>query len=339
MSGPGIGGSATDGTGLEITLTETFDHLPADGTVFGSPAWLAATREALPFELKVLEARKAGKLLCYLPLQFIRRGGMTKAFTPVLTYYGGPYFLMPPDLRFHEAAKIRYDALAGILAWLGRRYHYVQLTPDAADVRAGLDAGWECRPKATVLNRLRSDSSLDLGGDSMRNVRKAEKAGLTMGPGRDEGAFGRAFARTFERKGLGMPWRPEWAVALRRGLTAAGLLENRSVLSPEGKEIAFASVALDRPRERAVLWYSCSLEEADRTGAMHFLMYRLLEAYRADFEVFDLCGADHRGLSEFKEKFAQEIEIRHSFEKYRGPVTRAVMSAFTLARSKGSHGR
>jgi hypothetical protein len=318
--------------GLEIAWAEAWDHLPSGETVFGSPAWLAATRKALPFELKVLEARKGGKLLCYLPLQFIRRGGMSKAFTPILTYYGGPYFPLPSDLRFHERAKLRYDVLAEVLHWLGERFHYVQLTPDDADVRAGLDAGWNCRPKATVLNRLRSEGSLDLGGDSLRNVRKAEKAGLTLGPGRDEEGFGRAFARTFERKGLDMQWRPEWAVALRRELTAAGLLDNRSVFSAAGKEIAFASVALDRPRKRAVLWYSCSLEEADRTGAMHYLLYHLLETYRAEFEVFDLCGADHRGLSEFKEKFAQEIQIRHGFEKYKGPVTKAVMGAFTLAR-------
>ncbi|MDB5048224.1 MAG: hypothetical protein JWO30_1295 [Fibrobacteres bacterium] len=316
----------------EWSLADAWDHLPGEETVFASPAWLTATAKALPFELKVLEGRKGGKLLCYLPLQIIRRGGLAKAFTPILTYYGGPYFPPASDLRFHERTKLRYDLQAEALRWLGKRFHYVLLTPDDSDVRAGLDEGWDCRPKVTVVNRLKSGGSLDLGGDSLRNVRKAEKAGLTLGPSRDEDGFRKAFERTFLRKGLAMQWKPEWAVDLRRELTAAGLLENRSVLTAEGAEIAFASVALDRPRKRAVLWYSCSLREADRTGAMHFLLYRLLELYRADFEVFDLCGADHRGLSEFKEKFGQELIVRHSLEKYRGPVSRVLLGAFARAR-------
>ncbi|HKP94759.1 MAG TPA: hypothetical protein VJ385_03280 [Fibrobacteria bacterium] len=316
----------------EWSLAASWDHLPAGETVFASPAWLTATAKALPFELKVLEGRKEGKLACYLPLQIVRRGGLSKAFTPILTYYGGPYFPLAPGLRFHERAKLRYDLTAEALRWLDGRFHYLLLTPDDAEVRAGIDQGWDCRPRVTVLNRLRAEDGRDPGGDTLRNVRKAEKAGLTLGPGRDDEAFGRAFARTFARKGLAMRWKAEWAVALRRELTAAGLLENRSVISPEGREIAFASVALDRPRNRAVLWYSCSLEEADRTGAMHFLIQGLLDRYRADFEVFDLCGADHRGLSEFKEKFGHELFTRHALEKYRGPVSRALLGAFARAR-------
>jgi hypothetical protein len=187
---------------------------------------------------------------------------------------------------------------------------------------------------ATVINRLRTGASLDLGGDTMRNVRKAEKAGLVFGPGRDEQGFARAFARPFARRGLPMAWKPEWALALRSELAAAGLLDNHAVADAAGKEIAFASVALDRPCKRAVLWYSCSLGEADKTGDMHFLLYRLLEAYRGggEFEIFDLCGADHRGLAEFKEKFAHELQIRHRLEKWKGPATRAVMGAFTRVR-------
>lgn len=314
------------------TLAAAWDHLPAEETVFASPAWLTATAKALPFELKVLEGRREGKLLCYLPLQIIRRGGLSKAFTPILTYYGGPYFLPPSDLRFHERVKLRYDLFAQALEWLNARFHYVLLTPDDADVRAGLDRNWISRPMTTVISRLTPEKAPDLGGDTLRNVRKAEKAGLTLGPGKDEDGFGRAFARTFLRKGVAMAWKPEWALALRRELAAAGLMENLAVVSAEGREIAFASVALDRPRKRAVLWYSCSLEEADRTGAMHFLLHRLLQRYRAGYEVFDLCGADHRGLSEFKEKFGQELITRHGLEKYRGPVSRLLLGAFARAR-------
>ncbi len=322
------------GPAHEWSLSETWNHLPREGTIFGSPAWLDATAKALPFELKVLEGRWGGELRCYLPLQIIRRGGLSKAFTPILTYYGGPYFLPAGDQRFHERVKFRYNLLSEALRWLNRRFHYVLLTPDDADVRAGLDLGWSCLPKTTVLNRLKSEGSMDLGGDAVRNVRKAEKAGLTLGPGKDEDGFRRAFERTFARKGLAMRWKPEWAVALRRELTAAGLLENLSVLTPQGAEIAFASVAPDRPLGRAVLWYSCSLPEADRNGAMPFLIQRLLERYRAGagFEVFDLCGADHRGLSEFKERFGQELMVRHSLERYRGPISRALLGAFAQAR-------
>ena len=317
----------------ETAFASGWDHLPQDGTVFGSPAWLSATARALPFELKVLEARAEGKLTGYLPLQVIRRGGLSRAFTPILAYYGGPYIIAPPDARFHERTRLRYEATDALLSRAASEFHHVSLTPEDVDVRAGLDAGWESRPMFTVSNRLDSEASLDLGGDTLRNVRKAEKAALVFGPGRDEAGFAKAFTRTFARKGLAMAWKPDWATAMRRELAAAGLLANHAVSDAQGREIAFASVALDRPRKRAVLWYSCSLEEADKTGAMHLLMYRLLETYRTDYQVFDLCGADDRGLAGFKEKFARELSVRYGLEKWKGPGTRALMGAFTRVRA------
>ena len=319
-------------SGIETGFAAGWDQLPPGETVFGSAEWLTATAKALPFDIRILEARQAGKLAGYLPLQVIRRGGMTRAFTPILAYYGGPYIPSADDLRFHERTKLRYEVTTALLARAAREFHHVSLTLDDPDVRAGLDAGWSCRPMYTVVNRLDSDACLDLGGDTLRNVRKAEKAGLTFGPGRDEEGFAKAFARTFSRKGISMAWKPEWAKAMRRELSAAGLLANHAVSGADGREIAFASVALDKPRKRAVLWYSCSLEEADKTGAMHLLMFRLLEAYRGEYEVFDLCGADQRGLAGFKEKYAQELVVRHGIEKWKGPGTRALMGAFTRVR-------
>jgi hypothetical protein len=317
----------------EWMLVDTWNNLPKEETIFGSTAWLTATAKAIPFELKVLEARRGGALMCYLPLQIVRRGGLSKAFTPILTYYGGPYFLFSSTHRFHERTKLRYDLLTEALIWLNKHFHYVQLTPDSIDVRAGIDQGWECRPKVTVINRNFTENSSDFGGDLLRNVRKAEKAGLTFGPSQSEADFRTAFERTFLRKGLAMKWKAEWAVNLRRELTLADLLENRSVFSPQGKEIAFASVALDQQRDRAVLWYSCSLEEADQNSAMHFLLYNLLKLYSMNFKIFDLCGADHRSLAEFKEKFGNELHLRHSLEKYRNSASLALFGAFSRLRN------
>ena len=323
---------------LKLELTDDLSGLPVSAPVFGLRAWLEATRKALPFPVKVLKVFKGETFVAYLPLQFIVRGGLTKAFVPILTFYGGPCFVADRRKYFNEDVKERYEILGAILDWLEGRWEYCLLLPEDADVRPALERGWICKPRYTVVNLLSAPNSLEFNRACSKSIRKAESLGLTFGETQGDGAFEEAFTRTFVRKGLSMKWKPRWAADLRRELTGSGLLEHLAVRTAEGKEIAFASVALDRHRKSAILWYSCSLKEADNTGAMHFLIRSLLERYRGGsygnaFETFDLCGADHRSLSEFKEKFANRLEARFSLEKYRGPVSRALLKGFETARS------
>jgi hypothetical protein len=322
---------------LKLILDEDFSGLPESAPVFGMRAWLEATRRALPaFPLKVLKVYKGETFVAYLPLQFIARGGWVKAFTPILTFYGGPYFISERRKYFNEDVKERYEILGSILAWLERHSHYSLLLPEECDARPALERGWQCLPRYTVVNLLQSAASLEFNRASAKSIRKAEEAGLLIGETTGDGAFQAAFERTFVRKGLAMQWKPQWAADLRRELTGSGLMEHLAVRTPEGKEIAFASVALDTFRKSAILWYSCSLSEADATGAMHFMLRQLILRYREAYGTFDLCGADHRSLSEFKEKFANRLEARFSLEKYRGPISRLAMKGY--AKAKGMLG-
>ncbi|MDB5106410.1 MAG: hypothetical protein JWP91_4099 [Fibrobacteres bacterium] len=312
------------------SLSEDLSDLPEEAPVFGMRSWLEATRRALPFPLKVLRIHKGSALAAYLPLQFIKRGGLVKAFVPILTFYGGPYFIPGRRRHFNEEVREHYEILGVILAWLERNAHYSLLLPEEHDVRPALERNWLCLPRYTVVNLLKAPDALEANKDCLANIRKAEKAGLTFGATDGEDQFEAAYARTFIRKGLAMKWRPRWAADLRRELTGTGLMEHLAVRNPEGKAIAFASVALDRFRKSAIIWCSCSLAEADRTGAMHFLIHRLILRYQGRFETFDLCGADHRSLSEFKEKFANQLVGRFSLEKYRGPGSKALLKGFEI---------
>ena len=67
---------------------------------------------------------------------------------------------------------------------------------------------------------------------------------------------------------------------------------------------------------------------------MHFLIKNLLVRYRENFETFDLCGADHRSLSEFKEKFGQKLVVRFALEKYRDPFSEVLLKGFAWMRGK-----
>lgn len=320
---------------LKVVLDASLADLPEDAPVFGTRAWLAATAKALPFPLRILKVYKGDALAAYLPFQSVKRGFLSKAFVPILTFYGGPYFTGEKRKYFNEEIKQRYEIHKEMLAFLAREFDYCLLLPDEFDARAALELGWTCTPRYTLINRLKSPDSLEFGRAAMKSIRKAERLDLRIAESaaRGEGAgFEAAFARTFARKGLAMAWKPEWAAALRRELSGSGLLENLSVYTPEGREIAFASVALDRRSRAAILWYSCSLAEADQMGAMHFLYRELMLRYKEDFDVFDLCGADHRSLSEFKEKFAQELVARHALEKYRGPAAKALMGLYARLR-------
>ncbi|MEO7424123.1 MAG: hypothetical protein ABI036_02985 [Fibrobacteria bacterium] len=318
---------------MKLVLEEDLSGLPEAAPVFGMRAWLEATRRALPaFPLKVLKVYKGETFVAYLPLQFIARGGLIKAFTPVLTFYGGPYFTAERRKYFNEDVKERYEILASILAWLESHSHYAMLLPESCDARPALERGWRCLPRYTVVNLLKSGTSLEFNRASSKSIRKAEEAGLRLGETAGDGAFQTAFTRTFVRKGLAMKWKPQWATDLRRELTGSGLMEHLAVSTPEGKEIAFASVALDKLGKSAILWYSCSLAEADATGAMHFMLSELILRYRGEYETFDLCGADHRSLSEFKEKFANRLDARFSLEKYRGPISWLAMKGYEKAR-------
>ena len=318
---------------LTVRMDGSLAEVPEDAPVFGARRWLEATAQALPFPLHVLKAYKGETLAAYLPLQSIARGFLRKGFAPIFTFYGGPYFVGERRKFFSEETKQRYEILREMLAFLEREFHYCLLLPEGNDVRPALERGWTCTPRYTLLNRLKSPDSLEFNRAAMKNIRKAERLGLRLGESGPGDGFETAFTRTFARKGLAMAWKPRWAVDMRKALTGTGLLDNVSVYTAEGKEIAFASVALDRCRNTAILWYSCSLEEADNAGAMHFLYRELMLRYRESFDVFDLCGADHRSLSEFKEKFSQELVVRHALEKWSGPGARAMMGAFARARA------
>lgn len=320
---------------FKLELVDDLSGLPETAPVFGMRAWLEATRKVMPFPLKVLKAFKGETFVAYLPLQFIERGGLGKAFTPIFTFYGGPYFVSDRRKYFNEDVKERYEILGAMLEWLERGCHYCILLPESQDVRPGLERGWICKPRYTVVNLLHAPDSMEFNRACAKSIRKAESLGLRFGKSSGDGAFVEAFTRTFARKGLAMKWKPAWASDLRSTLADSGLLDSTSVRTAEGKEIAFASVALDRFRNSAVLWYSCSLAEADQSGAMHFLIRNLLDRYRNEFATFDLCGADHRSLSEFKEKFANRLEVRFSLERYRGPVSRILMKGYETARRLG----
>jgi len=318
---------------LSVRMDASLAEVPEDAPVFGARRWLEATAQALPFPLHVLKAYKGGTLAAYLPLQSVSRGFLRKAFVPIFTFYGGPYFVGERRKFFSEETRQRYEILREMLAFLEREFHYCLLLPGGNDARPALDRGWTCTPRYTLPNHLKSPDSLEFNRAAMKNIRKAERLGLRLGESGPGDGFETAFTRTFVRKGLDMAWQPRWAADLRKALGGSGLLDNVSVFTPEGKEIAFASVALDRRQSTAILWYSCSLEEADHAGAMHFLYRELMLRYRAEFDVFDLCGADHRSLSEFKEKFSQELVVRHALEKWSGPGARALMGAYARARA------
>jgi hypothetical protein len=326
---------------LKVVIQEgeaALADLPESAPVFGTRTWLAATSRALPFPLRILKVYKGESFAAWLPVQEVSRGPFRKAFTPMLTFYGGPYFAGEPRKHFNEEVKQRYEILAALLARLEERAHYCMLLPEDIDVRPALERGWACTPRFTVINRLADPDCLEVNRAAGKNIRKAERLGLelreSVDAGAGQGEFEAAFARTFARKGLAMSWQPRWAADLRRELAGSGLLENLAVATPEGKEIAFASVALDAHRDAAILWYSCSLAEADQAGAMHFLYHRLLERYRGRYGVFDLCGADHRSLSEFKEKFGRELAVRHCLEKYRGGFSKAALNLYARARRR-----
>lgn len=314
-----------------LVLEEDLSDIPEAAPVFGARAWLEATRRALPFPLKVLKAYQGASLAAYLPLQFINRGGIVKAFVPIHTFYGGPYHIPGRRRHFNDEIREQSAILESMLAWLEGHSHYALLLPEGHDVRPALLRDWRARPRFTVVNLLSGINALEFNKDCRCNIRKAERLGLSFAP--SEGAesardFENAYARTFIRKGLDMKWKPRWAADLRRELSHSDLMDHWAVITPEGKPIAFASMALDRVRKAAIIWCSCSLAEAEGKGTMHFMVHNLIRRYKDEYETFDLCGADNRSLSEFKEKFANRLVPRFSLEKYRGPVSRALINAF-----------
>ncbi len=322
------------GMGLDkwnLFLTEDLEGLPESAPVFGTRAWLEATRRALPFPLKVLRVHKGETFAAYLPLQFIKRGGLIKAFVPILTFYGGPYFVSGRRKHFNEELREQGEILDQVLAWLERNSHYSLLLPESHDARPALERDWICRPRFTVINDLRAYHERAVNKDCLANIRKAEKAGLRFGTISGEDEFETAYARTFVRKGLAMKWKPRWAADLRRELTGTGLMEHFAVRDESGKPIAFASVALDYFRDTAIIWCSCRLDAADRLGTMHFMVHNLILRFQDRFSTFDLCGADNRSLSEFKEKFATRLVPRFSLEKYSSPGARALIKGFEIA--------
>jgi hypothetical protein len=301
--------------------------MPETGSVFAQDAWLQATAHAMPHALKLVRVFRGDSLRLILPLQIIKKGPFIKAFTPILSNYGGPYRMGETRLHFNEDLRLQRQLNETLLKFLESQFHYSLIAPDAMDHRMALESGWKVLPRYTVECDLLKQK--EYCTDARRMIKKAEKSNLSFGPEQDDSLFEEAYVRTFSSKGLGVPYDPNWVTALKTGLTKRGLLQNYTIRNAENKEIAFASVIPDEKNKNLILWYACSLPEADRTGAMYLLISGLIEEYTGSFNSFDIGGVDHGSLAGFKEHFADRLVVRHSAEYFRGSLIKAGMQAYT----------
>lgn len=291
-------------------------------------AWLNATDSVWPNSIIRLMVYQGETPLLYCPLQFIKKGPLKRAYTPLLTNYGGPFLLSQRE-HFHANSRQHKALLNELYLYLENNFNQIILFPYESDYRPALDLGWKESHRVVV----ESDLSKELPGEVLRIVRKAQKNGLSFGLEKSGEAFIDSYKHTFDRQKQNVPYAVEKMALLKSTLSELKLIENFVVSDSQGKELAFAGVINDPNSDVAELWWASSLPEAERLGAMHLLIEGLRENYKETHKWLDLGGVDYPTLAVFKEQFGHKFMTRCGLEKFQSAFVEGLMKLYTRINS------
>jgi hypothetical protein len=302
-------------------------------SVFGTKQWLEAHRSAIPLDLQILRIYEKDVLKAYLPINTVRKGPWIRAYTPITQFSGGPYYLHSEYANLAEAFSQKRKIWESILQFMAQHFQASYLLPADADPRPALELGWKAYPRCTLICNLDQWSKTSPARDVRANLGKAQRNGLVLCPMDDSmsGPFAQALDTVYVRKNrTGYP--AVYLTVLREAATQRNLVENWAVLF-ENVPICFASVAPDPGLDSAQLWLTATLPEGLKRSANSFLFNALIQHYKDRFSWIDFCGADHRGVYEFKEKFATKLVVLHQYERFQSKAHQYAFNAFSQIKS------
>lgn len=279
---------------------EMITTLPA-ATIFSESRWLTAVAEIMACEIKIAAVFNGDYLVGGVPVRVSRRFGLPVAAGLPLTPTNS-CLVAPTFTACLAKATSRLLAITEALArFLQTQYAYVILTQDSAflDIRAFNWLDWQPQVLYTYHIEMAKADLTDLSSTVRKNIRHAEKAGVTSEVSRDFRQAHAPLASTFSRQGIHLPLNAEQLAAFGERFKEDLIL--LLARSSAGQLIASEIILLDRPRKIAYRFLAGFDVDSGIRGVPAFLQWQSLRhCLELGLEILDQTGADIKEVAAFK---------------------------------------
>jgi hypothetical protein len=301
------------------------EQLPADIFPWGSPLWLSLYQKIEGENLDIIRVYRKQDLVAVLPVRVEKKLFLKIASTPLYALYSGPYWVWDSQKSPEQKWRIKSEVWSLLLDYLQKNFHYAQLYPLEGDSRFFSDsertAYWKVHLRHTLLSDLSQEQVFS--NDYMRAVRKAQKNGLKVKRRVDQAEELLAqMEALYKRRNLRLVRLPRFTQELlvQQEKSALRFLTAEDA---EGQEIAWIAYQDDFTNKVSYAWMTIASDKAYELRAMHLLTHELLHDLKEEgFLMADHCGADHKGVSQFKEQFSTGLRQQFSAEFFRNSMVR-----------------
>jgi hypothetical protein len=287
------------------------------GTIYHDARWLGAVSRGVKQTFKLYGAFSGEKLVGGVPLQVRKKGPLSLARRAFATPYA--------NFIVDDGANVSEDVLKKALAEIAALNSETMVTSSPFGGSTALDASWRKEERATYLIDIR-DAGLvwsRFTHNLRRKIRKAERDGVRVEPECPFDAFFEIYRRTFERRGMTIPFTRERFAAMCGALVNAGIARLYAARTSSNEPCAAALILFDSRRA----YYALSGTDVETTEmfASTLLMWNILQDLSRTRPEFDFVGANVAGVTRFKKQFSGVLTPYVEAWKYRGAVEKAAI--------------
>lgn len=277
-------------------------------SVFCSSRFSNAIAEATGQPYRFIAVFRGDRLIAGFPVFHRRKAGVLVVQQPPLVPHLG--LVVSAEVEADHPRKREFNIFQACRAfsdWLTKRYDYFYIShhPGLTDVRPFTWHGW--REKVCYTYRIRLDTfSIDTLHSSIRKqVAKAEREDVQVEESEDLTPLSKMVAMSYGRRGRKVPFSEKYLETLFRKLCGQGLAHLYYAKNRQGQIIS-GRITLNS-FDVIYDWVAGADPAFYDSGATPYLLYALMEHSRADYDVFDLMGANTPTIAVFKSNFGGQI--------------------------------
>jgi hypothetical protein len=295
-------------TGSDLSQWDDLVDYSPQGTIFHKTGWLDACARSLKKKVKIFGCFQDGKLIGGTSL-FLERKKL--GFVPVasstctMTPFGGFVLSAPFTAGVHRQETFSREIIESLIREIKKEHFFsirIQNSPDFLDIRPFTLNGWKSRVLYAYYINLEDNVESHADHEVKKNIRKAEKNGITIESFSDISRYYTLFSEMNARKDLKIPAPKDLFTGVYSFISNNNAGEMVVAKTPEG-EIACAEIVIWDTKQ-AYRWSAASDTRFLNTGASSQLLFNLLKRLQErGIPKINLMGANTAQLSRFLSSF------------------------------------
>lgn len=308
-------------------LTE-WDELAADspeGTVYHGSLWLKAISKAVQQNVVIYGFFTNKTLVGGMPLTLRKKGPISIAQRAFATPYS---WGIMKDTAQAEVPIIP----SSVQEFVSRSFSQAILTSSPFQKKPNFSTGWTLSERATYLLDIKDENTVwkNFVPELRNQIRKAQRAGVSVNKFQDIKHFYRLYQETFARQGKKTPFREDYFVEFIKTLQTQGLGEYYLATLEDGRPCAAALMVQDSKR----VYYSLAASDNQlrKTGASPLLIWQAICDFASTHQEMDLGGANIQSITQFKKQFRGELRNYQEAQSFRSGTERILLNLYQKIR-------